>query len=69
MGCTPFEDLRAKLAAEMGECLADMGVARLEVVVLKENEMKTRRSAFAICTTLVVVLVLGGLWAFLRSNG
>ena len=69
MGCTPFEDLRAKLAAEMGERLADMGVARLEVVFVKENEMGTGRKGFALCTTLVVILVLGGIWAFLRGGG
>ncbi len=73
MGCTPFdewfEEIRGKLAAEMGECLADMGVTRLEVVFVKENEMKTRRNGFAICGTLIGILVVAGILAIFRSQG
>ena len=31
--------------------------------------MKTRRNGVVLCTTLVVILVLGGIWAFLRGGG
>ena len=29
--------------------------------------MKTGRKGFVLCTTLVVILVLGGIWAFLKG--